>query len=142
MAVTIKASGPRGAKTYEVRVDGELYHYTDTLAAARRSAAEARKKQKRKNPGRGVVKALRTLLKKANPAARITGASVVKLKGGVLKITPIKGNPGGGVYSVEHSGGRWGNFSTKKQADAYAKRMRAANKQAGNRSPVRVVKVK
>ena len=46
MAVTIKSSGPRGAKTYEVRVDGQLYHYTDTLADARESAKQARAEQR------------------------------------------------------------------------------------------------
>ena len=41
---------------------------------------------------RGIIKAVKGLLKKTNPAAKITGASVVKLKGGVLKITPIRQN--------------------------------------------------
>jgi hypothetical protein len=57
MAVTIKSSGPRGAKTYEVRVDGQLYHYTDTLAAARRSAAEARAMQRRRGTRKNPTKA-------------------------------------------------------------------------------------
>lgn len=110
MAVTIKSSGPRGAKTYEVRVDGQLYHYTDTLAAARRSAAEARALQrqrgKRKNPTkaqkreksrkasvqRRVAVALAKYLKQQNPGQKLAGAKVEKLKGGVLKITPIKAN--------------------------------------------------
>lgn len=50
-----------------------------------RAAAGARK--------RSLAKAVRSLLKKANPSAKITGAKVVKLKGGALRITPIKDNP-------------------------------------------------
>ncbi len=95
MSVTVKSSGPRGAKTYEIRwKNGELYDYTDNATAAKRLAAAARKAEKayyrKSNPG--LVKAVKTLLKKANPAARISGASVVKLKGGGLTIRPIKAN--------------------------------------------------
>ena len=106
MAVTIKSSGPRGAKTYEVRVDGQLYHYTDTLADARRSAAQARAIQRqrgaRKNPTKAqkrekakrkakasrIMAALKNFIRKANPAA--TGATVTRLKGGGFNIRPIK----------------------------------------------------
>jgi len=41
---------------------------------------------------RGILKAVRTLLKKTNPSAKITGARVAKLKGGGLTIRPIKAN--------------------------------------------------
>ena len=41
---------------------------------------------------RGIVGAVKTLLKKLNPSARISGARVVKLKGGGLTIRPIKAN--------------------------------------------------
>ena len=41
---------------------------------------------------RGIVGAVKTLLKKVNPSARISGARVVKLKGGGLTIRPIKAN--------------------------------------------------
>jgi hypothetical protein len=112
MAVTIKSSGPRGAKTYEVRVDGNLYDYTDTLFAARKLAARARAEQRgrgaRRNPTkaqrrertrkasvqRRVAVALAKFLKQANPAMKTAGAKVQKLKGGVLKITPIRANAG------------------------------------------------
>ena len=47
---------------------------------------------------RGIVKAVKGLLKKTNPSAKITGARVVKLRDGGLKITPIKANPGTGGY--------------------------------------------
>ncbi len=43
---------------------------------------------------RGIVQAVKGLLKKTNPSAKITGARVVKLRDGVLKITPIKANRG------------------------------------------------
>ena len=43
---------------------------------------------------RGITKMVKGLLKKTNPSAKITGARVVKLKGGVLKITPVRDNPG------------------------------------------------
>jgi hypothetical protein len=39
---------------------------------------------------RGIVGAVKTLLKKVNPSARISGARVVKLKGGGVTIRPIK----------------------------------------------------
>ena len=41
---------------------------------------------------RGIVGAVKTLLKKVNPSVRISGARVVKLKGGGLTIRPIKAN--------------------------------------------------
>jgi hypothetical protein len=49
-------------------------------------AARQRKKS-------GIAKDVRALLKKVNPSAAISGAKVVKLKGGALKITPVKSNP-------------------------------------------------
>jgi hypothetical protein len=111
MAVTIKGTGPRGAKTYEVRVDGALYGYTDNAYAARQLAARARKEQrrrpnprKRRNPSkaqqstarkkaateRRVASALAKYLRQQNPGMKTAGAKVQKLKGGVLKITPIR----------------------------------------------------
>ena len=41
---------------------------------------------------RGIVGAVKTLLKKVNPSVRISGARVVKLNGGGLTIRPIKAN--------------------------------------------------
>jgi hypothetical protein len=58
-----------------------------------KTAQRARASKQAKN--RGIVKAVRSLLKKTNPSARISGAKMVRLKGGVLKITPIKANAGG-----------------------------------------------
>ncbi len=56
-----------------------------TKTAKRAKAAASRKKT-------GIIKAVRSLLKKANPSAKISGARVVKLKGGGLTIRPIKAN--------------------------------------------------
>ena len=43
---------------------------------------------------RRVAVALAKFLKQANPAMKTTGASIQRLKGGVLKVTPIKANRG------------------------------------------------
>jgi hypothetical protein len=53
---------------------------------ARRARASKRAKH------RGIIKSVAALLKKANPAMKTAGASIQRLKGGVLKITPIKAN--------------------------------------------------
>src|SRR5271166_5948314 len=45
---------------------------------------------------RRVASALAKYLKQANPGMKTAGAKVQKLKGGVIKITPIKANPRGG----------------------------------------------
>jgi len=62
----------------------------------RKNPTKAQKRVKARNTARkrGIVQAVKQLLQKTNPAARITGASMVKLKGGTLKITPIKANRG------------------------------------------------
>ena len=59
------------------------------MTKKKRSASASRARRKT-----GIVKAVRSLLKKTNPSARISGARVVKLKGGALRITPIKANRG------------------------------------------------
>ncbi len=105
-----------------------------TKTAKRNRAAASRKKT-------GLIKAVRSLLKKANPSARITGARVVKLKGGGLTIRPIKANPGGGAWTVDAWHGGGGIFRTKKAAMEHAKRLREANAQAGNRGAVKVKKL-
>ena len=51
------------------------------LAKARKASAKRR-----------VATALASWLKKMNPAMKLAGAKVEKLKGGVLKVTPIKAN--------------------------------------------------
>lgn len=83
---------------------GQVFEHPDV----RRAALKGRLKKKRSNPTkaqkrlnakraarkRSIAKSVRALLKKANPSAKITGAEVVKLKGGALRITPIKSNRG------------------------------------------------
>jgi hypothetical protein len=86
MAVTIKSSGPRGAKTYEVRVDGQLYHYTDTLAAARRSAAEARASQRQKGKRKNPTKAQKRAKPRKSSVSRRVSAALAKY----LKSNPKK----------------------------------------------------
>lgn len=154
MAVTIKSSGPRGAKTYEIRVDGALYDYTDNAYAARKIAARARAEQragqldrygnKRRNPRRNPTKAqkreaakktavkrrvavaLAKYLKQQNPGAKLAGAKVEKLKGGVLKITPIKANSWRAEYYYELRDGDLllAYADTKAEAEKKAKEFR------------------
>ena len=46
------------------------------------------------------------------------------------------------AYTIDAFHGGGGSFSTKKAALARAKQLREANKYAGNKGPVRVVKLK
>lgn len=64
---------------------------------ARRLNASKRSKQKR------MTEALRKYLQQQNPGTKLAGAKVQKLKGGVLKITPIKANAGAGDRPWLHS---------------------------------------
>ena len=54
--------------------------------------AQKREKAKKASAKRRVATALAGFLKKVNPGTKLAGAKVEKLKGGVLKITPIKAN--------------------------------------------------
>ena len=90
MAVTIKSSGPRGAKTYEVRVDGALYDYTDTKAAATRLAARARKEQK--------AGKLDRYGNRRNPAVKVKAIRVKNFTGTISNVrgkTVVKGRSKG-----------------------------------------------
>lgn len=64
-----------------------------TPGYGRRNPTKAQKRARaaKSSKQRGIVKAVRALLKKTNPSAKISGARVVKLKGGGLTIRPIKG---------------------------------------------------
>ncbi len=75
------------------REDPRLIHMTvrsgskrNPTKAQKRLNASKRSKQKR------VAVALRKYLQQQNPGTKLAGAKVEKLKGGVLKITPIKAN--------------------------------------------------
>ena len=56
--------------------------------------AQKRAKAQKASVQRRVAVALAKFLKQANPAMKTSGASIQRLKGGVLKITPIKANAG------------------------------------------------
>ena len=57
--------------------------------------AQKREKTRKVSAKRRVAVALAKFLKHANPAMKTAGASIQRLKGGVIKITPIKANAGG-----------------------------------------------
>ena len=65
-------------------------------SASRKNPTKAQKRAKAKTAAtkRKVASALATFLKKTNPGAKLAGARVQKLGGGVIKITPIKLNRG------------------------------------------------
>jgi len=139
-------------------VKTETYaQYRKRLLSFKKTMQGGAKKPKRKNPTkaqkrakaqkasvqRRVASALAKFLKQANPAMKTAGASIQRLKGGVIKITPIKANAarsaGGWTVDAFHGGG--GLFHSKKAAMEHARRLREANQHAGNRGPVRVVKI-
>ena len=67
---------------------------------------QKREKVRKASVQRRVASALAKFLHQANPAMKTAGASIQRLKGGVLKITPIKANAGrrdvrGGKYPCE-----------------------------------------
>lgn len=90
-----------------------------------------------------VAVALKKFLHQTNPGAKLAGAKIQKLAGGVIKITPIRANAAsGGAWAVKNG---WhpptGAFSRKSDAAAMARQMRAANQQAGIKGAVKVVRV-
>ena len=149
MSVRIVAIGPRGHKTYEIRwKNGELYDYHDTRAGAVRKAARARREEKefyrpRKNPSklqralmtqkkrteRRVADALAKYLKVQNPGQKVTSAKIERLKGGVIKITPLdKKNPSVTVpkWTVLTKDNYW-------KGEIYARNKTAARREAMRR---------
>jgi hypothetical protein len=67
----------------------------DNPSRKRKNPTKTQKRAKARTAAkkRGIASAVRSLLQKTNPSAAISGARVVKLKGGALKITPVKSNP-------------------------------------------------
>jgi hypothetical protein len=61
-------------------------------SVGRVTKAAKREKTRKASVQRRVALALAKFLKQANPAMKTAGAQVQRLKGGVLKITPIKAN--------------------------------------------------
>ena len=114
-----------------------------TPGYGRRNPTKAQKREKARKASvqRRVATALANFLKKANPAMKTTGARITRLKGGGFNIRPIKANPAGSGWMVDAFHGGGVTFRSKKDATDYAKRLREANRQAGNAGAVRVVKV-
>lgn len=83
--------------------------------------AQRATKARKASVERRVASALAGFLKRLNPGMKTSGASIQKLKGGVLKITPIKANAGSkGPYYVEN----YGPIKTLKEAKAIAAMLR------------------
>jgi hypothetical protein len=91
--------------------------------------AQKRAKAQKASVERRVAVALAKFLKQANPAMKTAGAKVQRLKGGVIKITPIKANPRGYDPAWRWAVQRWENgewvkidpnFDTKREADSNA----------------------
>lgn len=82
---------------------------------ARQTKAAKREKTRKASVERRVAAALAKFLKQANPAMKTAGAAIQRLKGGVLKITPIKANAAGkkcavcGQSMAAHKGKRMGH---------------------------------
>jgi hypothetical protein len=80
--------------------------------------AQKRAKAQKASVQRRVAVALAKFLKQANPAMKTAGAQVQRLKGGVLKITPIKANAGdkGSMYGLVHRGQKLAAYSNREAA--------------------------
>lgn len=72
---------------------------------------------------------------------RVGGKVQVKINPKRTTCNRKRRNPSG-TWAVKTWQGNWGNFSTRKAALDYAKRLRAANRQAGNSGSVKVVKMR
>ena len=162
------AAGGRGHRQMKRRRNVEQGFYADGVFHPIRSSSDYNPKRGgdmggrsmseyarrgRKNPGtkaeravraqkasakRRVAVALAKYLKQQNPGVKLAGAQVEHLKGGVLKITPIKMNPrrsrfgsasdferlprsrSTGPYYVWAGNLRHGPFSSKKEASSFA----------------------
>lgn len=79
-----RLTGPK-RRRYTVRWQGGAANPSRRLTKVQRLAAAASRAKKTR-----LAKAVRGLLKVANPAVKTSGASIVRLKGGAIKITPIK----------------------------------------------------
>jgi hypothetical protein len=77
--------------------------------------AQKREASKKAAAKRRVAVALAKYLKQANPGTKLAGAKVEKLKGGVLKITPIKANPKS-LAELEAEGRRHLGFAAPKKS--------------------------
>lgn len=89
-----KVSANRNVHFWATRLGVPVTVKKLTVNSARKNPTKAQKREKARKAGvqRRVATALAKYLKQVNPAAKLAGAKVEKLKGGVLKITPIKAN--------------------------------------------------
>ena len=118
----------------------------DAVNARRKNPTKAQKREKAKklSAKRRIAQALQNFVRKANPAAKGV-VKATKVKGGWnVRVVDVRRNAGkrasaGWTVDAWHGGG--GFFGTKKAAVAHAKRLREANRQAGNAGPVRVIRV-
>lgn len=125
----LEAKGYSGAVNFlngSYRVRLRVDSWMDNPRPTRRknpTKAQKRAKAKRAAAKTKVASALATFLKRANPGAKLAGAKIQKLGGGVLKITPIKLNAGRrsprNGYVVYQSGR---GFMSLRDANAAAKR--------------------
>jgi hypothetical protein len=95
--VRYKAAGRKIARWKEPTLEDIFADYdkrTKNPGAKRMTKTQKRVKAKTAAAKRKVATALATFLKRANPGAKLAGARVQKLGGGVIKITPIKLNRG------------------------------------------------
>lgn len=117
----------RASRDYDADRAGDEY-------STGRSTGRGAKKGKKKNPGtkaeravkaqkksakRRVAVALAKYLKQENPGKKIVGAKVQKLKGGVIKITPIKANAAPQNGYVVYQSGR--GYMSLREANKAAK---------------------
>jgi hypothetical protein len=82
------------------REDPRLIHLSIKHGSGKNPSRRLTKAQKRQNASKRakekrVALALKKFLHAQNPAVKTAGASIVRLKGGTIKITPIKANPRG-----------------------------------------------
>jgi hypothetical protein len=99
---TSQAAAVRAYKAKEGAGNLRFYKVqAKATSSARKNPTKARVSKARKaSVERRVASALAGFLKRLNPGMKTSGASIQKLKGGVLKITPIKANAGRGGFNV------------------------------------------
>lgn len=69
---------------------GKRYAISNPASGKKLTKAQKKAKARKASVERRVASALAGFLKKVNPAMKTAGASIQRLKGGVIKITPIK----------------------------------------------------
>lgn len=96
------------------RIDGGLRYAISNPGRKAPTKAQKRANASKRSKLKRVAKALKTYLAQQNPGMKLAGAAIQKLKGGVIKITPIKANAAGkcavcGESKAAHKGRRMGH---------------------------------